>query len=188
MLALLRNHENNNNRALYLAVKEGNATVVQILLARGADPDAQVGPNGETARDLARRINSPAIPASLRNHEDNNRSLYEAIKNGNMVAARTLTALGADPNVPVGPNGETTMALAHRINSPAIPASSRNHERINNRALYLAVKDGNVLATRQLLALHADPNAPVGPNGETARDLARRIGNPAILALFAPPK
>jgi ankyrin repeat protein len=126
MIALLRDYEETNNRTLFQAVAADDVGAVRVLLARGANPNAQVGPNGETAVHVAR---TPIMLVLLIARKGNtNVALYRAIKTGNMPIAKLLLARGADPNVPVGPNGETARDLAHRIGNPEMIALFAPHK------------------------------------------------------------
>ncbi len=51
-------------RPLHIACLHGQTDIVRMLLALGADPDVRTA-HGETALDIARRINIPAIVSAL---------------------------------------------------------------------------------------------------------------------------
>jgi ankyrin repeat protein len=111
---LIRRHGDDINRVLLQAIWWNDVVLVQALLARGANPNAPVGPNGETAINLARQWRNPRMIALLLNH-NNNRALYLAVKEGDAPAIRALRELGADPYARVGLNGETAIDLARRM-------------------------------------------------------------------------
>jgi ankyrin repeat protein len=197
MIDLLVDHGGDINLALQQAARTNNLQIAEkLLLTRNANPNALAGLVPGTAMHMARTLEM--ILLLVDHGGDINVALLQAIWRNDVPLVLELLARGADPNASVGPNGETTMDavypqgsvgpngekpmdLDRRQGDPRMIALLLNH---NNRTLYRAVEESNVPAARVLIARNANPNAPVGPNSETARDLACRIGNPAVLAIL----
>jgi ankyrin repeat protein len=188
MIDSLAEHGGNIHETLFQAARENNISLARELLrTRKANPNVPIGLLRATAMHAA---HTPKMILLLVDHEgDANPALQYAIRRNDVTLAQALLARGADPHVPVGSTGETAMECAPWRGSPKISpkmiALLRNH---SNILLYRAVEAGNVALVQRLLALGTDPNAQVGPNGETARDLAHRMNNPEMIALFAPHK
>jgi ankyrin repeat protein len=182
MIILLLTHGGDINLALYNAVLRNDAPVAQRLLDLGANPNALAGPSGETAGDAARTLAMKTL--LIRKGCNINLTLYYAVQRQNLQKIQQLLMRGADPYAPVNLSGETAIDAAYTPEMVVLLCSRGDI----NVALYLAVLWQDVPEIQQLIKQGANPHERVNSWGETVMTLARRIGNPAILALFAPPK
>ena len=162
--------------ALSLAVKEGNAIIIRVLLAAGADVnmrDANRGENGETP-------------------------LGHAIERDDFLVAKLLLDAGADPNLrfagstPLGyaaylGAGNSVLALLRQgavvdVRSPQLLEEGR--EKIQLTPLMVAACMSHDAVVRTLLEHNADPLLTTA-DGETALTLAGRCSNPLQSTLSA---
>jgi len=137
--ALLQAGAHPTNSILMTAARTGNAEVVRMLIARGADASARESTLGETALMWAAAENHPAAVRALIEHgaDPNTRSeklayakdrfglegvttilprgswtaLMYAARQGSLEAARALADSGADVNL-TDPDGTTALVLA----------------------------------------------------------------------------
>ena len=118
-------------------------------------------------------------------------SLVDAVKSGNIAAARALLAKAVDVNVAEG-DGTTALHWAAEIDDLQIAeallkagATAQVANRYGMTPLHLAATNGNAAMIERLLAAGADPNAAL-PEGETVLMTAARTGNPdAVTVLVA---
>jgi ankyrin repeat protein len=116
------------NVALGTGIRQVSRSIVYISLARGADPNAPIGPQGQTARDWA---HTPAKSFLFANFGGNSVALYyNAVLWQDVPEIQRLLALGANLNAPVGLEDETVMDLAHRQENPEILAALAPYEEV----------------------------------------------------------
>jgi hypothetical protein len=168
VIAILRNHENNRNRALYEIVeqinnaswgisstqkkKTDNMQRAQQLLAQGASLYVRVAPYVPGAIELA---STPETYALCLNYIIYiNMALYETVVQNDVLKARRLIARGADPNVPAGPSGETARKAALRIGNPNMIAPLRKYARSES---YPIIVEQNADLTRHAIELNINP-------------------------------
>jgi ankyrin repeat protein len=171
MTDLLSKYGGNIHLALFLATLNYNGYnkgKIEQLLALGANPNARVGPNGETAMHVA----DPEIIDLLRSYGgtiDINLELHRAVWLQDVQKVQRFLRLEADPNAIVDP---ILLSAMHIMHTPEILDALLEYGGNADVALYQAVLRTDIQAVRRLLELGADPNAPVGPEGRTAIDLA----------------
>jgi ankyrin repeat protein len=118
-------------------------------------------------------------------------SLVEAVKAGDMVAARALLARSADANSAEG-DGTTALHWAVEHDDVAMTealiakgAAAKVANRYGVTPLHVAATNGNARIIERLLAAGAEADAAL-PGGDTALMTAARSGNPqAVQALIA---
>jgi ankyrin repeat protein len=140
----------------YFACSSGNLTLLELLLARGADPHAvlasAVWHEDRTLAETALRHGAEPDRARAGDRP----LLNELVRWGQFEHARWLLAHGASPNVP-DPRGAT--------------------------AMHQAATRGNAAMLRDLLAAGGDPrHANVG--GRSAFDLVTEKGDARLLAVL----
>ena len=152
---------------LTIASDDGYADIVDALLAKGADVNAKDGKTGVTALEAAvasghRRVIEALLKAKADvNLKDNAgmTALILAISEPDAIdVVRALLASGADVNTRTPDGGATP--------------------------LLLAVAAHEVAVVRALLETGRVELDARGKTGETARDLASRLGDAGIIALF----
>jgi ankyrin repeat protein len=116
--------------------------------------------------------------------------LIQAVRNGDLAAARTLLKQKTDVNVP-GPDGATALHWAvHRDDAEAASlllgagASVDATNRYGVTALSLACTNANAKLVELLLKAGANPNI-ASPDGETPLMTAARTGNAMVVKLLA---
>jgi ankyrin repeat protein len=128
MVDLLVDYRGDINVPLPRATWNNDVPLVQALLARGANPNVSAIWGGATPMDMAHQRGNPIMIDLLRDH--NNRTLYQAIEANDVPTAQALLELDEPDVYPlarVGPNGDTAIALAHRMNNPEILALFAPH-------------------------------------------------------------
>jgi ankyrin repeat protein len=139
---------------LHLAAKAGYTGMVQLLLAKGADVNAE---DGDGRTPLSYAAQRPAIlELLLAAHANPNAGRLDlplalAAFYGEMPALKVLLANGANPN--------TNSALSFSVNLPFGQISPRGAK---VTPLFLAVTQRHTDAAKELLRCKADPNMPGG--------------------------
>ena len=142
---------------LHLAANAGYSGMVDLLLAKGAEANAEDG-DGRTPLSYAALKGYQAVTqALLAAHANPNAGRYllplaTAAFQGHMPALKLLLASGADPNT----NSTVAGSLSAR--------DANYNQGVKFAPLFLAVNQRHADAVKELLRCKADPNLP-GPNG-----------------------
>ncbi|ALF89661.1 MULTISPECIES: ankyrin repeat domain-containing protein [Ralstonia solanacearum species complex] len=201
---------------LVAALVQHNLPTIGLLVRWGADPNGVVGMIegldliAVTPLDLAigydmdsetleALVQAGANPNGMVAFEDTEPPLQKSLARHNLVAARTLLRLGADPN-PIRAAGDMS-ALMYAVVLASLPEldqplslvaqlldSGADVNAIGPRgitALHMAAIDGNAATTRLLLAHGANPNMR-DEQHKTALDYARKGKSKEVLALLKP--
>lgn len=183
---------------LALAVMEGKAAVVDVLLRNGADANAEIPDVGtplilaaeEGDVDIMHRLLDAGAKANTVVGSLAGTPLVSAIAadvKDAMPAVRLLLDYGADVNL-AGEDGMTPLMMAAAMERPDVvhallqhgaKAGMQNAER--ETALMLAVQEGNDQAVRQLLSSRAYPKGK-DAHGFSLMQAAARGGSPAVIS------
>ena len=160
--AALQRADAQGAQPIHWAALFGNRAVLELLVARGADPCA------------GSRLGTPLLAAAYGNHVE---------------TVQWLAAQGLDPNAPAGEAFPPLVAAIRRGSLPMIEvlldvgASPRLTDTMGNSPLLLATSAGFEPAVEVLLARGADVNQ-ANDRARTPLDVARREGHGAIIALL----
>ena len=193
-----------NRSPLHYASAHGSLRVVQSLVRHGVNVNEPCG-----APDYAF---TPIMCAAMHGHVAVIHALAAAgavvdhvnfqgataiaasVQNGQVEAVRALVQLGVDVNrvVPLLEANETYLMMAARLQGPEMVSALLEGGALPNlirpnglTALHMAVYAQNPENVRLLLAAGADANA-VGLEDDTPLDIARVLGNSAIVAMLVP--
>ena len=130
---------------LYLAALDGNAAIVQLLLAHKADPDQVTTKQGFN-------------------------SLYAAADKGHVGVLRVLLEHDADPNQAKTDHGTSPLFVAAQHGNVAIVKAlldnnanpNQTKKTMTSTPIYIAAMEGHVAVTTLLLEYNADPNQSDG--------------------------
>jgi len=159
---------------LMYAVMQGDASLVQAFLAKGARPDLK-NRDGETALSLAKKEGLEYIAQLLQQTESGTNGssrqtdlsrhpLFKAVQEGRLDKVKNLTAKGADVNMRTG-RGSTPLMFAADGNAIEIVRYLLKHgadinakNGANNTALIFAATRGHTEIVHELLKNKADVN------------------------------
>lgn len=175
--------------ALQLAISHGHESIVQELLAKGADVNIE-GPQGTALHEALRTYHKGIIQFLLENGANPNIEapivgtvLIEAVTSGDHYITKLLLEYGADVNLPITMQGRTALFEAADRGEEEIVrillefgADSNLHiDDHDTSVLIAATSQGYLEIVRLLLAAGADVNLQSGSN-RTALIAAAKSG------------
>ena len=187
------------NEALLLALQNGDAKAVADSFARGADPNAEVGPDVTPLQVALRRDDPVLVQLVVDAGADVNAlgldaytPLHRAAElNGGEIVTMLLAA-GADPNVFTTDGRDYSplhlAAAKHNLEAiealvaGGVPINGHNPE-LDATALHYAAFVGDTEVIQLLLNLGADPQA-LQLDGYTALEVAQANGQDAAAAML----
>lgn len=192
--ALAADTDKQGTAALIQAASHNDLAAIDNLLKAGVDPNS-ANDYGATALYAAAASADPAVTAKLLaaganpnpRLQEGETPLMEAALRGNLATVKALLAGGADPNLQEQSGGQTALMWAVSQRHAAVV-----DELIKNKAdVNLASKSGStplmfaaqgdLKATRLLLAAGALPNIQHPDHGQTALIVASTMGNTEIV-------
>ncbi|MFH1924461.1 MAG: ankyrin repeat domain-containing protein [Planctomycetota bacterium] len=193
---LLESADRYGRTPLVCAGQQRKLAVVQLLLSKGAAPDAKSRNRGTLLHAAAEQGNSDLTKLLLEHNASVNAEnrygytpLYYAALYGKLETAKLLLAAGADPDAKGPSNGNLLHWAAQEGNTDLTKALLEQEPSVNaeNRygytPLYYAVLHGNLETATLLLAAGADPNAK-GPSNGTLLHWAVQQANTDLMTLL----
>jgi ankyrin repeat protein len=182
--------------ALYAASERGYEKVVQMLLAAGADVNAQGGDYGSALQAAAQGGHEKVVQMLIAAGADVNAqggeygsALQAAAQEGHEKAVQTLLAAGADVNAQKGHYDSALYVAAQRGHEKVVQMLIAAGPGVNawrgqyGSALYGASQGGHEKAVQTLLAAGADVNARRGQYG-SALYAAAQTGRKKVVQML----